>query len=129
VASHRPDDEFVIEPASGAILMGSTTRIEPYTPRDTVERLLSDRPTTQRDMRDGYAWVDIHDVTFSGRAAGLSLGFHTDVLTQARWGLDLARKHRSIAVTRPYMGTLAPSPPLNRRPVCLRVVAVPSAPI
>ncbi len=78
-----------IDPKDGKIQIGENVTI-------SAEMLLSDSlnslarfTTSKRDMRTGYIWLDVKELTFGGVPAALSLCFFDGRLQAVGWGMRM----------------------------------------
>lgn len=80
---------FSIDPGTGNIQIGETILLEPRSRIATIEPMVADWLAGSSDMGNGYAWLNLTDLSFGGAPAGLALCFHDGRFEQASWNVDL----------------------------------------
>ncbi|MFV0624672.1 hypothetical protein ACBY01_11790 [Sphingomonas sp. ac-8] len=81
---------FTIDRGTGIIRIGTVAALEAGQRRSAIEPGMTDWLTGFRDHGNGYAWLDLGDLTFGGQPASLALCFHEDRLEQASWSVRLS---------------------------------------
>ena len=79
---------FSIDGRTGALRLGCVT-LGPGAGKSDVERRLAHLVRGSRDMRTGYEWLDLAEVTFGGQPASLGLCFHHGRLCSLGWNVAL----------------------------------------
>jgi hypothetical protein len=80
---------FSIDRQTGSILIGETIFLEPAEHKDSVRPKVRHLVDGSQDHGNGFEWLYLHQVTFGGHPARLSLCFHDDLLEQASWSVQL----------------------------------------
>lgn len=80
---------IVIDAQSGAILLGTRERIEPWERIDTVAPRVVDLTRFRNDFGNGYEWLHLHQLSFGGCPAHLSLCFEKGRMDMAQLNVTL----------------------------------------
>lgn len=78
-----------IDPGNGAIRLGDAALLGPHLHRSAIAGQVTEFLETSRDHGNGFAWLNLRELTFGGQAAALSLGFHHELFVSATWSVEL----------------------------------------
>jgi hypothetical protein len=81
--------DLSIERDTGALLFDSDIRIRAREAQSEVIDLLAQLVKEQRDLGNGYVWVDLHGLTFGDYPCAASLCFVMDRLYEVSWSVSL----------------------------------------
>lgn len=80
---------FSINRDTGTIRIGQVGSLAANQRKVEIMPDVSDLVAGSPDHGNGYDWVDLHNLTFGGQPAMLSLCFYDDLLKEARWSVQL----------------------------------------
>lgn len=82
--------EMAINPATGAVsISGVSLVLGAGLDREAVAAELATFFRSERDLRNGYTWLEFAGWSFGGKPAWASLCFHQDRLSELHWSVSL----------------------------------------
>lgn len=86
----RMQHEMTIEPATGAVsISGIPCALSAGLSREVVAAGLAALVRSERDLRNGYAWLEFAGLSFGGKPAWASVCFHRGRLSELHWSVSL----------------------------------------
>lgn len=86
----RMHHEMTIDPATGAVsLYGISLVLKAGLARDVVAAELAAFFRSERDLRNGYVWLELERLSFGGKPAWVSVCFHQGRLSELHWSVSL----------------------------------------
>ena len=80
---------FSIDPSTGAIRIGEQVELEAGQRQARIEPQIAPWRKGSRDFGNGYAWLDLEQLSFASHPAWLSLCFRHGRLAEASWSVAL----------------------------------------
>ncbi len=82
--------DLSIDRDTGTILIGTDISLGPGVGRDIAAMALAPLIHRERDLGNGYVWLDLAGLLFGGLPCAASLCFHDGKLRQMAWGVTPA---------------------------------------